>query len=80
MNYLSIQYAIKNSQYPKTLQEEVDVIRKLKFKAEKNNDKSNTQKQNKNGVGGQEKLNETNFAQTQKHEKSEIAVVQECIC
>ena len=52
----------------------------MKFKAENNNDKSNTQKQNKNGVSGQEKLNETNFAQTQKHEKSEIDVVQECIC
>ena len=30
---------IKNYQYPKTLQEEVDVIRKVKFKAEKNNEK-----------------------------------------
>ena len=43
---LSIQYAIKNGQYPKTLQEAVDVLRKVKFKAEKNNDKSSIQKQN----------------------------------
>ena len=42
----SIQYAIKNSKYPKTIQEAVDVMRKVKFKAEKNNDKSSTQKQN----------------------------------
>ena len=41
----SIQYAIKNGQYPKTLQEAVDVMRKVKFKAEKNNDKSSIQKQ-----------------------------------
>ena len=34
MNDLSIQYAIKNYQYPKTMQEEVGVMRKLKFKAE----------------------------------------------
>ena len=43
----SIQYAIKNYQYPKTLQKAVDVIRKVKFKSEKNNDKMNTQKQYK---------------------------------
>ena len=48
---LSIQYVIKNNQYPKTLQEAVDVRRKIELKAENNNDKSNTQKQNKNGVG-----------------------------
>ena len=42
----SIQYAIKNGQYPKTLQEVLDVMRKVKFKSEKNNDKSSTQKQN----------------------------------
>ena len=48
---LSIQYVIKNNQYPKTLQKAVDVMRKIELKAENNNDKSNTQKQNKNGVG-----------------------------
>ena len=31
-------------QYPKTLQEAVDVRRKVKFKEEKNNNKSNTKK------------------------------------
>ena len=41
-----IQYAIKNGQYPYTLQEAVDVMRLVKFKAEKNNDKNSTQKQN----------------------------------
>ena len=30
---LSIQYAIKNDQYPKTLKEAVDVMRKVKFKS-----------------------------------------------
>ena len=39
-----IQYAIKNNQYPKTIQEAVDVMCKVKFKPESNNDKSNTQK------------------------------------
>ena len=38
---LYIQYAIKNYQYPKTLQEAVDVMGEIKSKAEKNNDKSN---------------------------------------
>ena len=52
---LSIQYAIKNNQYRKTLQETGYVMRKLKFKPETNNDKSNTQKQNKNGGGEQDK-------------------------
>ena len=42
---ISIRYAIKNNQYPKTPQEEVDLTRREKFKPEKNNDKSNTQKQ-----------------------------------
>ena len=39
-------------------------MRKVKFKAENNNDKCNTQKQIQNGGGEQDKLNETNF---QKH-------------
>ena len=69
MHDFSIQYVIKKNQYPKTLQEEVDVIRKVKFKAEKNNYKSNTQKRNKNGGGEQDISNETSFSQTQKHEK-----------
>ena len=43
----SIQYRIKNNQYPKALQEKVDIMRKLIFKAKNNNDKSKTQKQNK---------------------------------
>ena len=51
-------------------------MRKLKFKAENNNNKSNTQKENKNGGGERDKLNETIFAQTQKCEKSAIYVVQ----
>ena len=41
---LSIQYVIKNDQYPKTLKEAVGVMRKVKFKSEKNNDKINKQK------------------------------------
>ena len=69
-----------NYQYPKTLQEAVDVMLTVKFKEEKNNDKINTQKLNKNGGGERDKSNETSFAQTQKHEKSAIAVVQERIC
>ena len=47
----SIQYAINNYQYPKTIQEAVGVMRKVKPKPEMNNDESNTQKQNKNGGG-----------------------------
>ena len=39
-----IKYTIKNNQYPKTLQKAVDVMSKMKFKPEKNYDKSNTQK------------------------------------
>ena len=42
--YFSIQYTIKNDQYPKTLQEAVDVMRKVKFRPENNNNKSNTKK------------------------------------
>ena len=45
---LSIQYEIKRDQYLKSPQELVDVWRKMIFKAENINDKSNTQKQNKN--------------------------------
>ena len=48
-----IKYAIKNYQYMKTLQEVVDVMCKVKFKPEKNNDKSTTQKQNKNEVANE---------------------------
>ena len=48
---LSIKYAIKNNKYPKTLQEAVDFMQKERFKSENNNDKFNTQKQNKNGGG-----------------------------
>ena len=47
----SIQYAIKNNQYTKTLQEAVDVRHKVRFNAEKN-EKSNTQKHIRNGIGG----------------------------
>ena len=64
----------------KTPHKAVYVMRKVKFKQENNNDKRSTQKQNKNGGDEQDKLNETSFAQTQKHEESAIAVVQECIC
>ena len=39
---LSIQYAIKKNQYPKTLQEAVYIMRKVRFKEENNNDQSNT--------------------------------------
>ena len=66
---LSIQYAINNYQCPKTLQEPVDILRKVRLKTEKNNDKSNTKKQNKNGGGKRDKSNEASFTQTQKHEK-----------
>ena len=52
-----IQYAIKNYQHWKKIQEELDVMRKVKFKAENYNDKSNTQKQNKNGGGERDKSN-----------------------
>ena len=51
----SIQYAVKNHQYLKTLQEAVDVMCKVRFKSENNNDKCNTQKQNKNVGGEQDK-------------------------
>ena len=47
----------------------MDVMSKVKFESEKNNGKNNTQKQNKNGGGEQDKSNETSFAQTQKLEK-----------
>ena len=36
----SFHYAIKNDQYSKTLQEAVNVMRGVKFKANNNNDKS----------------------------------------
>ena len=61
---LSIQYAIKNNKYPKTIQESVVVMYKVKFKAEKNHDKSDAHKYNKNGDGEQDNLNETSFSQT----------------
>ena len=54
---LSIKYMIKNDQYQKTLQESVYVMRKVKLKPENNNGKSNTQEQNKNGGGEQDKYN-----------------------
>ena len=41
---LSIQYKIKNDQYTEKFQEAVDIMRKVKFNSENNNDKSNTQK------------------------------------
>ena len=41
---LSVQYTIKNNQYPKTLQEAVDAMGRVKCKSENNNDKSNTHK------------------------------------
>ena len=47
----SIKYVINNYQYPKTLQDAVDVMRKVKFKAGNKNDKRNTQKYNKNEGG-----------------------------
>ena len=37
IHYLSIQYAIKSNQYPKTLYEAVYVMHKVKFKSENNN-------------------------------------------
>ena len=66
---LSIQYAINIDQYPKTLHEAVDVLRKVKFKIENNNDKSNKHKNNNNGCGERDKSNETSFAKTHNHEK-----------
>ena len=80
MHDFSIQHTLNNAQYPKTLQEALDVVRKVKFKTEINNDKINTQKQNKNGGGERDKLDETIFAKTHNHEKSTIAVVQELMC
>ena len=50
---------IKNGQYPKTRNEAVGVMRKVRFKSENNNYKSNTQKRNKNGGVDQDKSNET---------------------
>ena len=47
MHDLSITYVINNDEYPKALQEAVDIMHKVKFKSEHNNEKSNTQKQNK---------------------------------
>ena len=44
---LSIQYVIKNNQYPKILQEAVYVMRKVQFRAEKKKIKNNTHKKNK---------------------------------
>ena len=55
----SIQYAIKNNKYPKTLQESVDAMRKVKLKTENNNDKSNTKK---NGGGEGDKSNKTSLS------------------
>ena len=40
----SIKYTIKKNQNLKTLKEVMDFMRKVKFKAENNNDKINTQK------------------------------------
>ena len=37
-----MQYTFKNNKYPKTLQEAVYVMQKVKFKAENHNDKSIT--------------------------------------
>ena len=51
MHDLSIEYVTNNNQYPKTLEEAVYFMRKVKFKANNNNDKSNTQRKNKNGGG-----------------------------
>ena len=59
-----LQYAIKNDKYPIRPQEAVGVIHKVRFKQEKNNDKSNIQKQNKNEGGEQDKLNGTSFSKT----------------
>ena len=44
-------------------------MHRLKFKPKKNNERSNTQKQNKNGGGEIDKYKENSFEQTQKHEK-----------
>ena len=55
IHYFSIQYAIKNDQYPKKLQEVVYVMGKVKFKSENNNNKSNTKIKNKNGGGEKDK-------------------------
>ena len=53
--YFSIQYMIKNDQRPKILQGEVYIICIVKFKLEKNNDQSNTKKENKDGGGDRDK-------------------------
>ena len=65
---LAIQYAINNDQYTKTLQEAVDVMRKVNLKPENNNDKRYTQNRIKMDVA--RKINGMNcFAQKYKHEK-----------
>ena len=43
----SIHYAIKKYKYLKIFREAVDVMHKVRFKTEKNNDESDTQKHNK---------------------------------
>ena len=47
----------------------MDVMCEVNFKSEKNNDESNTQKQNKNGGGEQDKSKKTSFSQAEKHER-----------
>ena len=72
---LSIQYAIKNYQCPKILQEEVYVMREVKFKSENNNDKLTHKKRIKMEV-----VNEINLMRRVLHKhinmKSAISVVQ----
>ena len=53
---------------------EEDVMGKVKFKSENNNDKSNTQKKNKNGDVEKYKSNGNSFAPTQKHKKCYFCV------
>ena len=70
---------IKNNKYPKTLQKAVDVMRKVKFKAENNNDKNNTQNLIKMEVV--KKINQMRRVFHQHiHIKIAIAVVQELTC
>ena len=64
----SIQYLIKNNQYPKTLQEAVYVMHKLNLNKKIIIIKV-TRKKNLNRGGKRYKLNEKSVAQIQKHEK-----------
>ena len=70
---------IDNNQYTKTLQEAVDIKRKVIFKSEKNNYKSNTQKENKIEVVSE--INQmVRILKKHRNIQNDISVVQERMC